>query len=107
MLSDEQRHAIESLYDSEQELSLKYFPANTESQNEAQRFLAANQLDSIAREKLENRWNIQWSRAAERHANELCFNGAPATVFNFFGEYQFNFQTVHLATTVKHAKPLN
>ncbi|KAJ7501990.1 hypothetical protein B0H11DRAFT_1799451, partial [Mycena galericulata] len=63
MLSDEQRHAIETIYGSEQELSLKYFPGNVESQKDAQQLLALHQLDIISRKQLENRWSIQWSTA--------------------------------------------
>ncbi|KAJ7437671.1 hypothetical protein B0H11DRAFT_1935739 [Mycena galericulata] len=51
----------DSLYDSEQELSLKYFPDNAESQRDAQQFLATHQLDKLSRQRLESRWNIQWS----------------------------------------------
>jgi hypothetical protein len=61
MLSDEQRTSIECLYNSEQELSLKYYPDNLASQNEARQILAFNQLDTTSRQQLESRWNIQWS----------------------------------------------
>lgn len=44
MLSEEQRHAIDRLYDSEKELSLKYYPDNAESQRDAQHFLAASHV---------------------------------------------------------------
>ncbi|KAJ7754870.1 hypothetical protein B0H16DRAFT_1231928, partial [Mycena metata] len=60
MLSDEQRHAIQEIYESEQELSLKYFSAD-ESQDQVQELLASNQLDLLSRKQLENRWNVQWS----------------------------------------------
>ncbi|KAJ7437844.1 hypothetical protein B0H11DRAFT_2255098 [Mycena galericulata] len=82
MLSDEQRHAIETIYGSEQELSLKYFPGNVESQKDAQQLLALHQLDIISRKQLENRWSIQWSTAwpsGERLVSGLC-SSAPLVI---------------------------
>lgn len=71
MLSDSQQNTIRVLYGSEQELSLKYFPENMDSQKDAQQLLASHQLDIGSRNQLENRWNIQWS-TSWRSGGKTC-----------------------------------
>lgn len=60
VLTETQRHEIDTLYALSQAYSRRFEPSK-EDQIEAAALLAANALDDDARECVKNKWHIRWS----------------------------------------------